>query len=79
MVAPTQDGKRQDVLAPRMISLTQHAAQTADLPARLEYGHAALSVEQIEAGGFDHLALFGDIRAQGMSICAWTRACASRA
>ncbi|WP_329859235.1 filamentous haemagglutinin family protein [Stenotrophomonas hibiscicola] len=59
----TADGK--DVLAPRMISLTQHAAQTADLPARLEYGHAALSVEQIEAGGFDHLALFGDIRAQG--------------
>ncbi|MEE9877273.1 MAG: hypothetical protein PBU97_12205 [Stenotrophomonas maltophilia] len=54
-----------DVLAPRVISLTQHAAQTADLPARLEYGHAALSVEQIEAGGFDHLALFGDFRAQG--------------
>ena len=54
-----------EVLAPRVISLTQHAAQTADLPARLEYGHAALSVEQIEAGGFDHLALFADIRAQG--------------
>lgn len=54
-----------EVLAPRVISLTQHAAQTTDLPARLEYGHAALSVEQIEAGGFDHLALFGDIRAQG--------------
>jgi hypothetical protein len=53
------------VLAPRVISLTQHAAQTASLPARLEYGHAALSVEQVEAGGFDHLALFGDIRAQG--------------
>ncbi|MDN8663491.1 filamentous haemagglutinin family protein [Stenotrophomonas indicatrix] len=59
----TADGK--DVLAPRVISLTQHAAQTASLPARLEYGHAALSVEQVEAGGFDHLALFGDIRAQG--------------
>lgn len=57
------DGK--EVLAPRVISLTQHAAQTASLPARLEYGHAALSVEQVEAGGFDHLALFGDIRAQG--------------
>ncbi|MDR6692892.1 filamentous haemagglutinin family protein [Stenotrophomonas sp. 1337] len=59
----TADGK--EVLAPRVISLTQHAAQTASLPARLEYGHAALSVEQVEAGGFDHLALFGDIRAQG--------------
>ncbi|MGB9101448.1 MAG: filamentous hemagglutinin family protein [Stenotrophomonas indicatrix] len=54
-----------EVLAPRVISLTQHAAQTASLPAGLEYGHAALSVEQVEAGGFDHLALFGDIRAQG--------------
>ncbi|QXQ00828.1 filamentous hemagglutinin family protein [Stenotrophomonas indicatrix] len=59
----TADGK--EVLAPRVISLTQYAAQTASLPARLEYGHAALSVEQVEAGGFDHLALFGDIRAQG--------------
>ncbi|MDV9043776.1 filamentous haemagglutinin family protein [Stenotrophomonas sp. RAC2] len=59
----TAEGK--DVLAPRVIALTQHAAQEADLPARLEYGHAALSVEQVEAGGFDHLALFGDIRAQG--------------
>ena len=59
----TADGK--EVLAPRVISLTQHAAQTASLPAGLEYGHAALSVEQVEAGGFDHLALFGDIRAQG--------------
>ncbi len=59
----TADGK--EVLAPRVISLTQYAVQTASLPARLEYGHAALSVEQVEAGGFDHLALFGDIRAQG--------------
>ena len=59
----TADGK--EVLAPRVISLTQHAAQTASLPAGLEHGHAALSVEQVEAGGFDHLALFGDIRAQG--------------
>lgn len=54
-----------EVLAPRVISLTQNTRQTEVLPARLEYGHAALSVQQITAGGFDHLSLFGDIRAQG--------------
>ncbi|XFC39252.1 filamentous hemagglutinin family protein [Stenotrophomonas indicatrix] len=54
-----------EVLAPRVISLTQDTPADQRLPDRLEYGHAALSVQQIEAGGFDHLSLFGDLRAQG--------------
>jgi filamentous hemagglutinin family protein len=54
-----------EVLAPRVISLTEDTPADQRLPDRLEYGHAALSVQQIEAGGFDHLSLFGDIRAQG--------------
>lgn len=57
--------KDSEVLAPRLISLTQNTLQTEVPPARLEYGHAALSVQQITAGGFDHLSLFGDVRAQG--------------
>lgn len=57
--------RNKEVLAPRAISLTQDTPAGEALPERLAYGHATLSVEQIKAGGFDHLSLFGDIRAQG--------------
>ena len=59
------DARNKEVLAPRAISLTQDTPAGEALPERLAYGHATLSVEQIKAGGFDHLSLFGDIRAQG--------------
>ncbi|MEJ6329131.1 filamentous hemagglutinin family protein [Stenotrophomonas maltophilia] len=58
-------GAREEVLRARGITLSQRGAADAVLPDRLEYGHAALSVEQIQAGGFDTLSVFGDVRAEG--------------
>lgn len=58
-------GASDEVLRARAISLSQHSAPAQPLPATLEYGHAALSVEQLQAGGFDNLSVFGDIRAVG--------------
>nr|WP_240329206.1 filamentous haemagglutinin family protein [Stenotrophomonas sp. G4] len=58
-------GASEEVLRARAISLSQHNAPAQPLPAALEYGHAALSVEQLQAGGFDNLSVFGDIRAVG--------------
>ena len=58
-------GASDEVLRARAISLSQHSAPAQPLPAALEYGHAALSVEQLQAGGFDNLSVFGDIRAVG--------------
>jgi filamentous hemagglutinin family protein len=50
------------VLVARTLTLGQRRETTPEtaLPA---YGHAYLSVEQIGQGGFDHLSLFGDVRA----------------
>lgn len=58
-------GASEEVLRARAITLSQHSAPVQPLPAALEYGHAALSVEQLQAGGFDNLSVFGDIRAVG--------------
>lgn len=58
-------GASEEVLRAREITLSQHSAPAQPLPAALEYGHAALSVEQLQAGGFDNLSVFGDIRAVG--------------
>lgn len=52
-----------DVRAPRVLSLTQHATQATPEPATPTFGQASLAVDQINAGGFDHLSVFGDIRA----------------
>lgn len=58
-------GASEEVLRARGITLSQRSPADAVLPDRLEYGHAALSVEQIQAGGFDTLSVFGDVRAEG--------------
>ncbi|KOQ76888.1 filamentous haemagglutinin family protein [Stenotrophomonas maltophilia] len=53
-------------LGPRAITLVQQssdAAPGASTP--LQHGHAELSAAQVQAGGFDHLSVFGDLRAQG--------------
>ncbi|WP_313248206.1 filamentous haemagglutinin family protein [Stenotrophomonas indicatrix] len=58
-------GATEEVLRERVITLSQQTAAETSLPARLDYGHAALSVQQIQAGGFDNLSVFGDIRTLG--------------
>ncbi|MGJ7543782.1 filamentous haemagglutinin family protein [Variovorax sp. LT1R16] len=50
------------VLAARALTLGQQRGQAADSNAPA-YGHAYLSAEQIHQGGFDHLSLFGNVRA----------------
>ncbi|KAF0806097.1 Filamentous hemagglutinin family outer membrane protein [Alcanivorax sp. S71-1-4] len=72
------------VLQPRVLVLTQHkgedrlgaGAQPGDA---LEYGTSYLSVEQIDAGGFDHLSLFAPLRtpddltlSMGQSLRLWS-------
>lgn len=59
------DKDKKDVLASRAILLSQQTADPSRQGGRLEYGHAPLSVQQIQAGGFEHLSLLGDIRASG--------------
>ncbi len=51
-----------EVLVPRALSLGQQRGPAADSNAPA-YGHAYLSAEQIQQGGFDHLSLFGNVRA----------------
>ncbi|KAF1016905.1 MAG: hypothetical protein GAK31_00164 [Stenotrophomonas maltophilia] len=51
---------------PRAITLQQSASPgTGSGTTAPVYGHAVLTAAQVEAGGFDHLSLFGDVRAQG--------------
>ncbi|WP_421567407.1 filamentous haemagglutinin family protein [Stenotrophomonas sp. PD6] len=50
------------VLVARILGLGQ-AREAASDTAVPRYGHGYVSVEQIERGGFDHLSLFGDVRA----------------
>lgn len=59
------DKDSKDVRASRAILLSQQTAEPGGQGERLEYGHAPLSVQQIQAGGFEHLSLLGDIRANG--------------
>ena len=48
----------------RAITLTQATVSEGDALAP-RYGHAVLSAQQVQEGGFDHLSLFADLRAQG--------------
>ncbi|MFC7379186.1 filamentous haemagglutinin family protein [Brevundimonas sp. GCM10030266] len=61
------------LLAPRYLMLGQNRAdsvlgeglEAGQADPGLVYGHASLGVDQITAGGFGHLSLFGQMRATG--------------
>ncbi|HDS1146149.1 MULTISPECIES: filamentous haemagglutinin family protein [Stenotrophomonas] len=53
-------------IGPRAITLVQQdGAANPGGPAALQFGRAQLSAAQVQSGGFDHLSLFADLRAQG--------------
>ena len=53
------------VAGPRALTLVQRAEEGTTTTSEPEFGRAVLGVDQIEAGGFDHLSLFSDLRVRG--------------